>query len=87
MIPRLLLLAIPVLFGMVFVSLRIFEMPVQVVVPGWTPGDSEEDRAVEDTFEVLRELDVVLERDDPEPLPPTDTGADGTRGRLPHFAR
>jgi hypothetical protein len=55
-----LLLVLPTAWGMLMINLRLFPVDLEVVVEGWTPGDSDSDRELEREFELLRELDPVL---------------------------
>lgn len=78
------LIVLPIFWGMVMINLRLFPADIEVVVNGWTPGDSDADRELEREFEALRELDPVLGWAKSEP-PPPEPGipADGAPGRRP----
>jgi hypothetical protein len=54
------LIVLPVFWVLLMISLRLFPVDVGVVVEGWSPGDSEEDRALAREFDSLREIDPVL---------------------------
>jgi hypothetical protein len=78
------LLLFPTLWAMVTISVRLFPLDVAVVREGWTPGDSDEDRELEGTFELLRELDLVLGGAEPDvPAPVLPESRDDAPGRPP----
>ena len=78
------LLVLPTFWGMLVINLRLFPPDVDVVREGWTPGDSDKDRELEGLFELLREVDPVLGREEPEaPASMLEDSKDGAPGRLP----
>jgi len=70
------------LFAMVLISLRLFPLDVVVVVPGWTPSDSEEDQELARNIETVRRLDPVFGTTEPETLQLTEDEWTG-RSALP----
>jgi hypothetical protein len=78
------LAALPVFWGMVVISLRLFPPDIDVLVPGWSAGDSDADRELEAELDALRELDVVVGWEEPAVLAVAPDDAPGTSsGRLP----
>jgi hypothetical protein len=78
------LLLLPTFWVMLAISLRLFPLDIEVVRGGWTPSESDEDRELERTFEVLRELDPVVSGPEPEvQAPMLAESRDGELGRLP----
>lgn len=78
------LLVWPACAVVLLVNLALFPADVQLTTPGWEPGDSDEDRELEEVFETLRRLDVVVGPElDQQPLPIIDSGNDHMPGPLP----
>ena len=78
------LLVLPTFWGMLMINLRLFPADIEVVREGWTPGDSDKDRELEDVFELLREVDGVIGREEPEaPKLMLEESKGSARGRLP----
>jgi hypothetical protein len=78
------LAALPVFWGMVTISLRLFPPDIDVLHRGWTPGDSDADRALEAELETLRSRDVVFGWAEPAtgPAGPDDVD-EMAPGRMP----
>lgn len=79
-----LLVGLPTARAMLAINRRLFPPDLEIVEPGWTPGDSEDDQEVERQFERLRELEAIV---GPAPwnVPPPALGEwrDDTPGRSP----
>ena len=77
------LLLFPTLFGMVAISRRLFPPDIDVVVPGWSPGDSEDDREIEREFELIRQSDPVIGPAESPAPPAIDPPENDSPGRSP----
>ena len=70
--------------AMLAISRRLFPPDLEVVAAGWSPGDSDEDQAIEQQFQRLRDVDAIV---GPAPwdTPPPALGEwrDDTPGRSP----
>lgn len=55
-----LLIGLPAGRAMLAINRRLFPPDLEVVDPGWTPGESEFDQEIEQQFERLRELEAVV---------------------------
>lgn len=77
------LLLFPTLFAMVAISRRLFPPDIEVVVPGWSPGESEDDRELEREFELLRESDPVISLDESLAPPAIEAPENDSPGRAP----
>jgi hypothetical protein len=79
-----LLIVLPICWGMLMISLRLFPVDIDVVGAGWTPGDSEADQELASEFAMLRELDAVVGWAEPEASPPTPVDSSASpAGRPP----
>ena len=78
------LLVAPTFWAMLMINLRIFPPDIEVVREGWTPGQSDKDRELEEAFELLRELDPVVGREElPTAVSVVEESTDIGSGRLP----
>jgi hypothetical protein len=78
------LLLLPTFWAMLAISVRLFPLDIEVVRGGWRPGESDEDRELERSFDRLREIDPILGGPEPEAQAPMLAEPhDGAPGRLP----
>ena len=77
------LLVLPTFWGMLQINLRLFPVRIEIVRAGWTPGDSDRDRELEQEFDRLRELDPVIgDAESETPAPALEESTDNSPGQI-----